>query len=316
LEERLSKKVKKPTSLPQEIRLPKLQQLGRNRGLATRGVDPRDVVRLTSYQIEELRKSFAHSRLLSEARIYRSQVNRTEPDEYAIPIASIREEFGRNDEAAGDLENILGEQISLDRAIKRPSDLRVSWSYPMDRLRRFVMEDGALPIQIAELSVDEVPAQRLFIIDGDASVPVLFGSRLFQVWASATLSRSTSWTPRFSVSKTFETFPIPPSFVIFHDALSNRAQLRLSLDSIHSANASIHLTGLVSEFEQNSATRDWQISSDDEHDKTLPAHPMIAEIDAALLSDIQLPKDASDLDILERLLEMNNSKSSFSVFNR
>jgi hypothetical protein len=44
----ISDKEKRAHSLlPQELRLPKIERLARNRGLATRGIDPRDVIRFS-----------------------------------------------------------------------------------------------------------------------------------------------------------------------------------------------------------------------------------------------------------------------------
>jgi hypothetical protein len=288
--------------LPQEIGLPTLQRRARNRGLATRGIDPRDVVRIPLDQFETWRFSAGDSPLVAEARRYRASiVENGLVAEMVVPAAALSDAMRKDDRAAMALAALVTQpRSSAHQAAKRISDIRTAWSTPRDGARRFVLEDGLLPVSLAELAVDEVPAQRLFIIDGDGSVPAFFTSRLFSVWARATLSRSTSWSSRFSITRTFETVPVPPVFMVLHQEADSPSQLRLA------PNAG-PIGDMVEMLDRDPRILGDRIRSlrNQEFDGSWVGHPLIAELDTALLSTIGLSGDASDLDILERLLEMN-----------
>jgi hypothetical protein len=132
------------------------------------------------------------------------------------------------------------------------------------------------------LEPEEVPAQRFFIIDGDGGVPAFLGSRIFGAWAKITLTRSMSWMPRFSVSRTFETLPIPPPFIITR-AGDGPARLTLAENR--------RLRPLAEELRRLYRRRSMD-----------SAKELQAEIDRAILSELKLSEDAPDLAIVELLL--------------
>lgn len=287
--------------LPREIGLPHLHRFLRNRGLAARGVDPRDIVRVPLGAWEELAGKHADSPLIDAARRYLPSSDvRAAEFEIALPLVQLRDEGSRGDLLAGDLVREFGDQISrYERSGKRPADLRNAWTPPGDGARRFVIEDGHLPVQMIELQRGEVPAQRMFIVDGDGSVPVLFTSRLFSVWARATLPATTSWSARFQVGQTFEAFPLSHQFVVYHGS-EGQSQLRISDDP-----------GALEQF-SDLIRNDAQELSDmlqlrSHSDRPQLNDPLIREIERALLIGIGLGSEASDLDILERLIEMNRN---------
>ncbi|PWB79429.1 MAG: hypothetical protein C3F11_20775, partial [Methylocystaceae bacterium] len=287
------------SQLPREVRLPQLQRLTRNRGLAVRGVDPRDIVRIALDTFESWRLNAPRSSLLADARGYRASIDDEEVAEIAIPRDAVDQALSAGDPAARELGRILGNNFFAlrSRSRKRPGDLRAAWSVPSDGARRFVLEDGRLPISLMELPPNVVPAQRLFIIDGDGSVPALFTSRLFDVWARATLSRSMSWASRFSVSNTFETLPIPSGLVVLHED-AEIAQLRL-------ARHAKRLGSLTRALDEDPRILGRRLRSEHAEDGVWGKHPLLEEIDEELLSMIDLPPKATNLDILDRLLKMN-----------
>jgi hypothetical protein len=287
--------------VPREIRLPQLRRLTRNRGLATRGVDPRDIVRLPVDVFEAWRLAAEGSPLLLQIRGYTSSINQEKMTEFAIPMTAVEEAMKSGDPAAEELARIVRDNIHLNRGRqkKRPGDLRAAWLIPTNGTKRFVLEDGHLPVRLMNLPPTAVPAQHLFLIDGDGSVPALFTSRLFDVWARATLSRSTGWSSRFSVSNTFETLPIPREFVVTHEG-AEPVQLKLG----HRAD---RLSTLIRQLENDPQALGELLYSDRgvNRDGARVVPSILEEINAALLSAIGLSSGASDLDILERLLEMN-----------
>lgn len=88
---------------------------------------------------------------------------------------------------------------------------------------------------ISSITANTVPAQRLFLIDGDGAVPTFLVSRLFAVWARALLPSSTSWASRFQVRKTFDAFPFPWSFSVVPSDDRNPPYLRFSKDGAEPA---------------------------------------------------------------------------------
>jgi hypothetical protein len=169
---------------------------------------------------------------------------------------------------------------------KRLADLQVAWSRPPDGVSRYILSDGVIPCEFAELEPGEVPAQRFFIIDGDAAVPALLGSRIFAVWAQFTLRRSTSWMSRFSVSQTFETFPIVLPFVI------KRTPDGLTYLTVETRSPPVSdLSRELKEMHRRQS-----------HQSVLQLQ---AELDNEILSMFDLKENASDLQILERLLQVS-----------
>lgn len=289
--------------LPREMRLPTLHRYPRHRGLATRGVDTRDVVRLPETQWMELIGSHPTSELEGQVRRYLAaiDVHDTEP-EIALPSPAVWSAANAGDPLA---EKLIGRQAGLrsDRALsgKRTGDLIAAWSQPADGARRWVLEDGRLPVEMTALDPNAVPAQRLFFIDGDGAVPAFLLSRLFEVWARALLPSATSWASRFQVSKTFDAFPFPWSFAILpaengsppHLRFSAKNQTGTKLAELVGRNAR-RLADVMEEFRRD--------------ERALHNHPLMREVDMLLLEDFHLSPDASDLDILEVMIERNQER--------
>ncbi|HEY0312284.1 MAG TPA: hypothetical protein VGC56_07280 [Allosphingosinicella sp.] len=290
----------KAFGLPRELRLPRLKRLPANRGLAVRGVDPRDVVRFPAEEVDALHSLYDTSQLSGLVRGYRPRIDGGQIAEVAFPRVAVSSEIDSAGPWAARIAFLLeeaGERLAVGGQ-KRPSDLRIAWTEPGPGVRRFVLEDGRLPTQLAELEPGTVPAQRMFILDGDAAVPILFGSRLFTIWARATMSRSTSWLSRFSVSGTFETMPLPDAFQIHRDDATGLAQLRLS-------NRNTELERLA----ERHSNLDLMRRGGDPQRPIEERRSIRQDFDRALFKAIDLPADARDVDILDRMLTLNRNQS-------
>ena len=285
--------------LPREVQLPNIRRLPQNRHLATRGIDPRDVVMLSKKQMDDLRKR-GPATLLECIRRYRADIEAHRGMMYTVPRSDLNRAITATVRGAyrAYLER-LDPGRSLPRVpAKRPSDLRVAWSKAPSGSTRFVVADGVLPIRLSKLPRIEVPAQKLFIVDGDAAVPALLQSRVFSIWARATLSRSTSWTPRFSVGGTFETFPILPPFELQPSEGSTSLILRASDKRLYSR--SRKWLEVISSEPPNFGDGAIYVDLD-----LIPHHPLRRALDVSILDVYGLPSDASDLDIMRRLLVTN-----------
>lgn len=296
--------------LPRDMRHPNVRRIHSNRGLATRGIDSRDVVRVRRDHFEQWSAKWAGSSLLRSARRYRTSIGMPDPaaapssSEFVLPWSEVRAEYQAGDQAARALAAILGLKVEArEAAPNRPADLQAAWSAPGASARRFLIADGVLPSSLSEIAADEVPSQNMFIVEGDASVPALLSSRLFRVWARATLSRSTSWMARFTAGKTFEAFPLPEQFEVerSHDGL---ARLCMRGSGI--------LAGLIAEADRRRLALNvrWRMSGSDRRGTEAPDASLQEEIDGVLLRTVGLDHDASDLDLLEHMLLLNRNAAA------
>lgn len=283
-----------------EIHLPSLHRYPRNRGLATRGVDTRDVLRLPDTLWMELLDAHSMSELGGQARRYVAAIDTRGADpETALPIPAVWNAINAGDPLAEELLRRFP-QLEDQHALsgKRTADLITAWSRPARGARRWILEDGRIPIELARLDPDSVPAQRLFLIDGDGAVPTFLVSRLFAVWARALLPSSTSWASRFQVTKTFDAFPFPWSFRVVPTDDRSPPHLRFSREGV----GPTRLADLVGEEARILADAVYEFEHD-EH--ALRRHPIVRQIDALLLEEMDLTSEATDLDILETLIERN-----------
>jgi len=294
---------KRVLPLPSDIFMPELNRLGRNRGLAVRGVDPRDVIRMPAPIYDDWSQRFRGSELVTAIRWYRSSINSFHevgmpPSVAAIPASMFLQAERQGDEAAHFLRD--ADQVDTPTAgalAKRTADLRASWSEPADGAWRIMLEDGKLPVRVGPVAREEVAAQKFFTIDGDVTAALLFSSRLFYVWARATLTRSPSWSSRFSITRTFETFPLPEQFLVSSDGDGGRSSLR-------TPPSSQELKSLIERFDEYKIG---VIGGKDRNDFT---SDYARETEKVLLGMIGLPSEATDLDLLERLIEMNRTSGT------
>lgn len=282
---RLARHDLRRTPIPTEVVLPALRRFQANRRLATRGVDTRDVVRIPAYQFQS--EIDDHPNLQSQARLYLpARSERVMPHELAIPVRTL-EEAGPSEFA----QRLLTRFRSRGATAKRLADLSVLWSPPA--FRRYTLEDGRLPPRIREIDGHQaVPTEACFAVDGDDAVPTLLGSCVFAVWARLTRSRGNGWTQRFAVSRTFETFPI---LFPFEPVLSTTGALALLLrDTGELGQASRRLASFVPGYEdEDKENAAWAAARE--------------ETDVQILHVYGLPPDASELDIANRLLELNRT---------
>lgn len=291
---------KRMPPLPSDILMPELNRLGRNRGLAVRGIDPRDVIRMPAPIYDHWSRQFRSSELVAAVRWYRNSINRfhelgISPGVAAIPASLFLQAERQGDEAAHYLRHV--DQVETPTAgalAKRTADLRASWTEPAHGASRIMLEDGKLPVRVGPVAREEVAAQKFFSIDGDVTAVLLFSSRLFFVWARATLTRSPSWSSRFSIKRTFETFPLPEQFLVSSDGDGGRSSLR-------APPSSRELKSLIERFDE------YQLSFGDGRDRKESVSDYVRETEEVLLRMIGLTSGATDLDLLERLIEMNRT---------
>ena len=291
-------------TLPDEIDLGTIRSSQINRHLATRGVDQRDVCRFSRSLFEEWRAGLppATRRVVNQAARPMRSATRP-PDERDGDFVVTRDYLRRRDDpTARELAELLRRKglYRADRGtLKRKADLRRCWTAPSNGLRRYVLVDGLIPVIVLELKLGEVPVEDLFAVDGDEAIPALFRSKVFRIWAGATLPIASSWMARFSVTRTFGGFPIAEPFQI----LSQDG----GLTALVAAGAQPDLRALVHEV-------DWQIErhltgSDSSDWKAAygsgSAGRSMDRLDEMILNWYGLPKNATNIAILRRLQELN-----------
>ena len=208
----------------------------------------------------------------------------------------------RDDPAARELAGLLQRErgASLDaRPLKRRADLRRCWTTPSDGFRRYALVDGAIPIVVVELEGSEVPVEDLFVVDGDESVPALFRSRVFRIWAGATLPSASSWMARFSVTGTFGGFPIVEPFRIVGQEGSLAALVAdRTLGRLHAL--SNEISRQIERQQARLPSTGWKTAH--ELGAKVPAMDRLNEM---ILKWYGLPRDADDIAVLMRLQELN-----------
>jgi len=300
---RLSEDGYEHRTFPDEIDIGAIRSHEINRRLATRGIDPRDVVRVSYDVLSEWLDSLPLEERSAARRNARPLRSATRPfgDPENDHLLMRDYVFGSNPAAQRLLSLISsqGGRFSDLRAMKRPSDLIKCWTAPSPGFRRYALVDGAVPIVLLEMQDNEVPAQDLFIIDGDLAVPALFRSRVFAIWARATLPAASSWMARFSVANTFGGFPLADPFRIVGQEGSLAALVgdRAPSLMIELAREVGHHIERALASQPAGNWREAHLVSGE-----LPAMQRLNEI---VLDAYGLPRHTDDLGILRRLREMN-----------
>ena len=130
-------------------------------------------------------------------------------------------------------------------------------------------------------------------------MPALFRSRVFRIWAGATLPSASSWMARFSVTSTFGGFPIVEPFRIVGQ--------EGSLAALVAYGAPRRLHTLADEvgrqIERQLArlhSQGWKAA----HELGATGRAM-DRLNEMILDWYGLPKNASDIAVLTRLQELN-----------
>ena len=270
---------RRPGFLPDDISVPPFARLASNRRLATRGVDPRDAVILSRSAWSKV----VRGRRTALEPFVRPYVERIEtadhPDRLVFPL-SAAVDLVPADAVCRDLE--AAGMLGAVRA-KRTEDLNAAWRSSAEGSHRYVIDDGRLPPRVTALTKGHVPAQGFFLLDGDASAAALFRSRVFEVWARATRSKGTGWMPRFAMTGTFETFPVPTPFVISWTGPTR--DVRLAPPAWEKGELAALAAAPVSAGQK--------IGNDD------------GQLDREILRIYELAPSSTDLDILHRLIELS-----------
>ncbi|MER9697010.1 hypothetical protein [Mesorhizobium sp. M0146] len=295
-------------NVPSEVALGSITASDINRRLAVRGVDTRDVIRMTPDQLHEWLDGVSpddRRQLRAEIRPLRVTGDPSAaggPPGFAARRKQLLEGRLEDDPALRALIDILkvdSDEIMERRPYKRAADLDACWTAPADGFMRFALADGEIPPLIAPLGPEEIVLQTSFILDGDWSVPALFRSQVFAIWAAATLSRSSSWMSRFSVGATFAGFPVTPRFSIVG---TNGTGCALQSDDNDLLELASEVEAHIERMANAGRGTNWKSAQRSELLRELPA---AKRLEAMILSAYDLPADADDLSILERLVVMN-----------
>lgn len=303
---RLSDGMEESATFPDEIHIGAIQSMEINRSLATRGIDQRDVVRVSYDLLSEWLDGVPGSQRAGARRNARPLRSATRPyGESGNDHLLLREYVLSSDPAAQRLLSLISSQDKRPpfRPMKRSADLLRCWTPPSPSFRRYAIVDGAVPGIVLELRPEEVPLQDLFVIDGDYAVPALFRSRVFSVWARATLPAASSWMARFSVANTFGGFPIADIFRIVGQ--------EGSLAALVADGAPSQLSELAEEVGQYIERALASLPSGSWKEAHRPGEnlPAMRPLNELVLQAYDLPPDASDIQILRRLREMNSAFS-------
>jgi hypothetical protein len=299
---RLSEGAEAATTFPDEILMGSIQSNEINRSLATRGVDQRDVVRVSYDLLSEWLDGVPATQRVAARRNARPLRSATRPyGESESDHLLLREYVLSSDPAAQRLLSLITShgKASPFRQMKRSADLLRCWTPPSPEFRRFAIVDGGVPGIVLELRPEEVPLQDLFVIDGDYAVPALFRSRVFAVWARATLPAASSWMARFSVANTFGGFPIADIFRIVGQ--------EGSLAALVADGGPSRLGELAEEVGQHIERSLASLPSGSWKQAHRPSEnlPAMQSLNDLVLHAYGLPVDATDIQILRRLQEMN-----------
>jgi len=299
---RLSDGTEEGATFPDEIHIGAIQSMEINRSLATRGIDQRDVVRVSYDLLSEWLDSVPAAQRTGARHNARPLRSATRPyGESGNDHLLLREYVLSSDPAAQRLLSLISSQDKRPpfRPMKRSADLLRCWTPPSPGFRRYAIVDGAVPGIVLELRPEEVPLQDLFVIDGDYAVPALFRSRVFAVWARATLPAASSWMARFSIANTFGGFPIADIFRIVGQ--------EGSLAALVADGAPSQLGELAEEVGQYIERTLASLPPGSWKEAHRPGENLQAmrPLNELVLQAYGLSPDASDIQILRRLREMN-----------
>ena len=206
-------------ALPDEIDMGTIHSTETNRWLVTRGVDRRDVHRVSHNLFQEWLSSLPDDSRYRAHEATRRMRSATQPHGDPDGDYLVMREYvwRKGDPVARSLAELLRRERQVSprtSPLKRATDLRRCWTAPSHGFRRFALVDGSIPVLVVKLDSNQVPVENMFVIDGDEAVPALFRSRVFRIWARATLPSTNSWMARFSITVTFGGFPIVEPFRI------------------------------------------------------------------------------------------------------
>lgn len=303
--------VKAAGSLPDEVDIGNIRSAAPNRQIAARGVDQRDIVRASYDECQEWLDQLSFD-------------DRKIAQDCARPVRTAKSPYGNtSDEHVIRRDFLLSHSLAADRLfdiisrrgagrdlrpIKRGGDLQRCWTPPRQDFRRFAIVDGVLPVAVVELQPGEVPMQDMFIVDGDYSVPVLFQSRPFTLWAQATLPTASSWMARFSIRSTFGGFPIPKPFEIIHQT-DGVSALIASFESPEMERLSSEIAQQILRSLASGKGDNWKTAH-----RLATDLPAAEELNDRVLEYYGLSPRATDIEIMLRLKDMNDRLDEESLF--
>jgi len=289
-------------SFADEIDIGPIQSVEAHRRLATRGVDQRDVFRVSADLVAETLESLSpdersvareHGRLRRSAAAAFSESNQ----DYLFKSDFFQSHHPAAEKlrVAASINGTRGGQ----RQTRRQADMQKCWMPPAEGLQRYALVDGAVPPILVRLHENEVPVEDFFFIDGDLAVSALFRSRPFAVWARATLPAASSWMARFSLIYTFGGFPIVQPFRLEAEP-HGRMTLTLDDTSFPIIDLALAVENHIDRAQSSQGLSSWR-----EAHKAIHDLPEMQRLNEVILNAYELPGDADDITVLRRLLELN-----------
>ena len=268
--------------LPNDIAMPDLARLPFSRGWPRRGLDARRLAeQLPIQRSDKLETRDLEFR--STVRKLRTAIDGLEPATIVVPTTAAEKAAERGDDLARAF-------MARERSDRRHTtmSMMLHWHAPTGEAERFVLPLMTSRLTVGRLGHEEIAGPQLIVVDGDIAVPWTLTSRVFEIWVRATCPVIGG---RFRLSTgTIETFPLP-SFVEILPGSTDRAP---SLVCLHE-----DLRRLAARSdEQVWRARPIGYSSRDQ----VLFH---SELEEALFDGYGLSPEASDVQILDRLVTMN-----------
>lgn len=273
--------------LPAEISMPPLHRQIRSAGLFVRGVEPHVIVRLSGLAFDALEPS-TRGPLTPMIRRLRATVERSDPADVVVPFTDALDAARKGDELA----NIFLTADTTRRV--RPITYKAlrGWAGPMGRQNRYVFSEVSSRIVVSRLGEDEIAGSRVMTMDGDLAVPLLLTSRPFQLWIR---TQCQSLGSRFRLSiAALESFPIPSFMHVIGEGVVATPALVLVPERIKEVSSLLALT---------SSSELWKgplVSGEPEAE---PPTEVGRELARMILADYDLPPDATDIQIMHRLVD-------------
>lgn len=267
--------------LPTEIQLPSLRRLVPAGAWISRGLDtPHQARRMSRETFESLRAAH-YTPFAEQVRLLRETLDPLEPSQVVALNLDIDAADGHDRLANAFLD------LGVPPRSRPPSyGAHRAWRARPGGLRRFVVPTTAASVSVADLPDNQVPGRSLLFLDGDMAVPTLLASRVFSLWVRV---NSTSLGGRYRISaETLETFPIPSNMDFVDVGAGSLALVLKEPFSIpfYEDREMVWFGPTIQIYEKAS---------------NLSIH------DDLVLAGYNLPPDATDLQILDRLLAFSSA---------
>jgi hypothetical protein len=268
-------------AIPFELKLPRVRRLEENRNLFLRGVREADFSLFDA----------SDGKVAALANAWRTEG----PSKYLVP--ALDGELGLAIVVPKVKEPRFQAEHKLRLNFANFSKVGSAWREPLPGTTRFAFTNGVLPLQLMELSENQVPRSSLYYVDGtEAAIRSLLQSRVFYVWLRATTDYRAGVS--FSLHRSLGGFPIVPPFIV-EKSRQHRPYLLLDGNDRSMSRLARDLEGLTPAT-STSLRRRGVLPYD------IRLGPSRRALDATVLAAYGLHESVTDVDILRRLVELND----------